>query len=117
MISTKPPVDCPREIALTLMAIEPKTDEQKPNRGLKKVRPPTEWGDLVWQSPPGRRGNLFYKDGGFALAVGVWSLGAFAGVVPSPVLVIRRISTRRFLARPSRVLLVSTGLSLPSPIR
>jgi hypothetical protein len=60
-----------------------------------------------------------YKDGGFAFAVGVGLLlGVCAGVVvPSPVLVIRRISTRRFLARPPVVLFVSTGLSLPSPIR
>ena len=58
-----------------------------------------------------------YNDGGFALAVGFWLLGFCAGVVPVPVLVIRRIFTRRFLARPPAVLFVSTGLSLPSPIR
>src|SRR5271166_3324662 len=66
----------------------------------------------------GEEGKTFYSDGGFALAVGVGLLlGAWAGFESAPVLVIRRISTRRFLARPSAVLLLSTGLSLPSPIR
>ena len=60
-----------------------------------------------------RGGGKSYSDGGFALAVGV-SLGV---CVELPVLVIRRISTRRFLARPSAVLFDSMGLSLPSPIR
>ena len=60
-----------------------------------------------------------YNDGGFvALAVGVGlAAGTCAGVTAPSVLVISRISTRRFLARPSGVLLLSTGLSLPSPIR
>jgi hypothetical protein len=44
------------------------------------------------------------------VAVGV------AGVVSPTVLVIRRTSTRRLSARPSRVLFDSTGLSLPRPI-
>lgn len=61
-----------------------------------------------------RGGGKSYSDGGFALAVGVVSLGVCAGV---PVLVIRRISTRRFFARPPTVWFDSTGLSLPSPIR
>jgi hypothetical protein len=60
-------------------------------------------------------GKNVYIDGG---AVGLAAVGCCcAGAVASPVLVINRTSTRRFLARPSRVLLLSTGLSLPSPIR
>src|SRR5438876_6725589 len=60
-------------------------------------------------------GKTVYIDGG---AVGLAAVGCCcAGAVVSPVLVINRTSTRRFLARPSRVLLLSTGLSLPSPIR
>jgi hypothetical protein len=80
----------------------------------KTGRPQTGRPDLAKSSGEEEK---TYKDGGFALAVGVWLLGACAGVVPVPVLVIRWISTRRFLARPPGVLLVSTGLSLPSPIR
>src|SRR5205814_10207442 len=59
-------------------------------------------------------GKTVYIDGG---AVGLAALGCCAGAVASPVLVIKRTSTRRFLARPSRVLLLSTGLSFPSPTR
>jgi hypothetical protein len=75
------------------------------------------WGrdGLCWRSPPGRRENSFYMLGGVVLAVGVCP---GAGVALSPVVfVIRRTSTRRFFARPSEVLLESTGLSLPNPIR
>src|SRR5208282_496184 len=99
-----------------------KTCAQKPPARMpKKIRPPTNgtaWFDIVLRGR-GLTHTYTYKDGGVAFAVGVGVvLGACAGVVvPAPVLVIRRISTRRFLARPSRVLLVSTGLSLPSPIR
>src|ERR1019366_3211085 len=82
----------------------------------KKIRPPTK--GTAWFGKVLRGGGetCTYNDGGFALAVGVWLLGACAGVVAVPVLVIRRIFTRRFSARPLAVLLVSTGLSLPSPI-
>src|ERR1700686_418724 len=59
----------------------------RPNNGQKKSQAAHN-GTACFASPPGRRGNLFYKDGGFAVPVGVCSLGAFAGVVPSPVLVI-----------------------------
>src|SRR6185437_2330642 len=41
---------------------------------------------------------------------------AAAGDAPAMVLVIRRTSTRRLAARPSRVLFGSAGLSLPNPI-
>src|SRR6266550_4061757 len=60
-------------------------------------------------------GKTVYIDSG---AVGLAAVGSCCvGAVESPVLVINRTSTRRFLARPSRVLLLSTGLSLPSPIK
>ena len=58
-----------------------------------------------------------YRDGGVELAVPLCVLGVWAGVFPAPVLVISRMSTRRFFARPSAVLFDSTGLSLPRPIR
>ncbi len=72
-----------------------------------------------WRSPPGRREKSClprtrfaaadHIDGGAELAAGCcW---------PSAVFVIRRMSTRRLAARPSRVLLSSTGLSLPKPIK
>jgi hypothetical protein len=63
-------------------------------------------------------GENFYRDEGLGLATGGVVLGVWAGVVvaPAPVLVMRRMSTRRFLARPSLVLFDSTGLSLPSPM-
>src|SRR6476661_1738744 len=62
----------------------------------------------------GEEGKPVYIDGG---AVGLAAVGACAGAVASPVLVINRTSTRRFLARPAWVLLLSTGLSLPNPIK
>ena len=56
-------------------------------------------------------------DGGF-VGAGVVFAGASVGVVaPAAVLVIKRTSTRRFLARPSAVLFDSTGLYLPNPIK
>jgi hypothetical protein len=63
----------------------------------------------------GEEGKFDYMLGG----VCVLALGAgCAGVALSPVvLVIKRTSTRRFLARPSEVLFDSTGLSLPRPIK
>ena len=85
--------------------------------GKKSGRPHVGRPGLAKSS--GEEGKLKpYSDGGFALADGLEVAGAcWVGVVPAPVLVIRRISTRRFLARPSAVLFVSTGLSLPRPIR
>src|SRR5271166_4842696 len=82
-----------------------------------KNRPPT-LGRPGLAKSSGEEGKTLYNDG-FALAVGVAVvLGACAGVaVSAPEFVISRISTRLFLARPSRVLLDSTGLSFPSPIR
>ncbi len=67
-----------------------------------------------WRSPPGRRENSYIEGGaGFAVALGA-AAGA-CGFSPA-VFVMRRTLTRRFAARPSRVLLSSTGLSLPNPI-
>src|SRR5580704_9304279 len=83
-------------------------------RLTKNQAAPWGWGGLRWRSPPGRRENSRYKDGGAGF---VLAAGCCAGVEPSTVLVIRRTSTRRFFARPSLVLLSSTGLSLPSPTR
>ena len=57
------------------------------------------------------RGKKFYMLGGF----GAEEAGA-VGAEPV-VLVISLTSTRRFAARPALVLLVSTGLSFPSPMR
>src|SRR5262249_15296223 len=63
---------------------------------------------------PGRaREHKTYIDGG-AEPVGEPVAG---WPCPSAVLVMSRISTRRFAARPSRVLLSSAGLSLPRPIK
>ena len=71
-----------------------------------------EWPVLAKSS--GEEGKLGYMLGGFCvLAVGV---AGWAGAPSAVVFVIRRTSTRRFLARPSAVLFVSAGLSLPRPI-
>jgi len=86
------------------------------HRGNKKGRSSQSG---PWRSPPGRREKSClprtrfaaanHIDGGAELAAGCcW---------PSVVFVIRRMSTRRLAARPSRVLLSSTGLSLPKPIK
>ena len=72
-----------------------------------------EWPVLAKSS--GEEGKLVYMLGG-AVAVGdVCCAGA--ALSPPVVFVIKRTSTRRFFARPSEVLLESTGLSLPKPIR
>lgn len=68
------------------------------------------WGrDGLLMKPPGRR-KLNYMLGF------VWFAAAgCAGAFWSVLLLITRTSTRRLAARPALVLLVSTGLSLPSP--
>src|SRR5579864_43857 len=77
----------------------------------KKTGRPTCVERPGWRSPPGRRETV-YMDGGVVLAVGLGVVGVCAGAPCSPVvLVIKCTSTRRFLARPSRVLFESTGLS------
>src|SRR5580700_8919582 len=100
--------------------IERRADPRPSTQGQKKSGRPQLGRPSLAKSSGEEGKTCAYKDraynDGFALGVGV-VLGACAGVAPSPVLVIRRISTRRFLARPSRVLLLSTGLSLPNPIR
>ena len=68
----------------------------------------------VWRSPRGEDAQNYYIDEGLFCPV---VAGAAVGCVVSPtVFVIRRTSTRRLSARPSRVLFDSTGLSLPRPI-
>jgi hypothetical protein len=84
--------------------------------GSKKIRPLHGGGAAcVGEILRGGRKTFVYRDGGagFVVAAGA----CCPGVAPSTELVIRRISTRRFLARPSLVLLSSTGLSLPSPTK
>jgi hypothetical protein len=69
-----------------------------------------------WRSSPGEEKLLSadYNDEGLFCPV---VAGVVAGWVVSPtVFVISRTSTRRLSARPALVLLVSTGLSLPSPM-
>src|SRR2546422_7191639 len=91
------------------LSVEPKATRQKPLETKKQADPP-EWNGLVGEVLRG--GGKLYMDGGadgFA--------GACAGLCSPVVLVIKRTSTRRFLARPSDVLFDSTGLSLPKPIR
>jgi hypothetical protein len=76
----------------------------------KKSRPLRGMEQPVLAKSSGEEGELVYKDGPDGWFV------ADAGAVVPVVLVMSRTSTRRFLARPSLVLLESTGLSLPSPI-
>src|SRR5437763_3449745 len=67
---------------------------------------PRLWNGLLAKSS-GEEGKLVYIDGGAGLAL--------CCCVPPAVFVINRTFTRRFAARPSRVLFSSTGLSLPNP--
>src|SRR5579863_1791832 len=76
----------------------------------KKIRPFRGKERPVLAKSSGEEGKLVYKDGPVGCPV-----AEVAGALPE-VLVINRTSTRRFLARPSRVLFESTGLSLPRPI-
>src|SRR5580693_9505526 len=90
---------------------------RRPKRDVrnKKIRPLHGGGAAcVGEVLRGGGETVVYKDGGAGF---VLAAGCCAGVEPSTVLVIRRTSTRRFFARPSLVLLSSTGLSLPSPTR
>ena len=85
-------------------------DKQARNHVGQKIRPPIPGGlsgEIL------RGGGEDHIDDGLALEVCV----CWFGCPEAPVLVIRRISTRRFFARPAEVLFVSTGLSLPSPMR
>src|SRR5439155_12967596 len=90
-------------IAVSLCARE--DSAQKKSGRLSGERQP------VLAKSSGEEGKLVYIDGGFAVFA---ADGCCAGVSPW-VFVIRRTSTRRFLARPCAVLLLSTGLSLPNP--
>src|SRR5207248_10193894 len=90
-------------------------NEFRPRCGLtvttikrKKKAVPRLWNGLLAKSS-GEEGNSYIEGGaGLPLALGC------CGAAPV-VFVIRRTLTRRFAARPSRVLFSSTGLSLPSP--
>src|SRR5258706_7641552 len=89
----------------------------KPTRPKAKIQAAQGGGfeRPVWRSPPVRRGKSIsdYSDDGLFCPVVV---GVVEGVVSPTVFVIKRTSTRRLSARPSLVLLVSTGLSLPNPM-
>src|SRR5579864_8007977 len=75
----------------------------------KNQRPPEKSGGLCFCAMS--RGRRDYR-----LGLGV-VLCAELGVSVPRTFVIRRTSTRRFLARPSAVLLSAAYLSLPIPIR
>src|SRR5450631_1947501 len=70
------------------------------------------FGAACFGKSSGEEGKIIYNEDGAAVGLGVC-----AGVPSLAVLVINRISTRRFFARPASVLFESTGLSLPRPIR
>ena len=68
---------------------------------------------LVGEVLRGEGKSFTYIDDGLFCPV---VAGVVGWVVSPTVLVMRRTSTRRLSARPSLVLFVSSGLSLPNPI-
>src|ERR1700690_1833200 len=83
----------------------------KPLSFQQKIRPLRGMEQPVLAKSSGEEGKLVYRDGPDGAFV------AAAGVADAVVLVIRRTSTRRFLARPSLVLFDSTGLSFARPVK
>src|SRR5436305_3607449 len=98
--------------SLSLVLRQTERGSMRQRQGIRSQKKAAPRGDAE-QRVECNQEKLYIDGGGGAGA----AAGCCAGVELSAVLVISRTSTRRFLARPSRVLFESTGLSLPSPIR